>query len=256
MVTRANSEGPTTRRYDSVVLAAITKAEYFGWLDRGFGNEEVTFRLKDAQDAWINSIGANYSRARVLEIGGGTSRVLPRFLQLGHSCVNMDPFRGEAGGPPMLSVQEGVEVILAYIGDFEPSARDASFDLVFSVSVLEHIPDDRLRPAFADIHRLLKPGGRSFHATAVMVGDKPSTRVAGEVQRLLEAVEEAGLELLDQPRVTPELTFRTEFATESDFNLWQGWRASPTLEQHVLEYQIVSLKLGCFRSEAPTEPSR
>jgi SAM-dependent methyltransferase len=36
---------------------------------------------------------------------------------------------------------------------------DASFDVVVSMSVLEHIPDGRWRIAFREIHRVLRPGG-------------------------------------------------------------------------------------------------
>lgn len=47
--------------------------------------------------------------------------------------------------------------------------RDASFDRVFSISVLEHMPDDVLRRAMAEMERVLKPGGLlvltfDFHA--------------------------------------------------------------------------------------------
>lgn len=40
---------------------------------------------------------------------------------------------------------------------------DKSFDLVFSVTLMHHLPDDSLRGMFSEIHRVLKPGGITVH---------------------------------------------------------------------------------------------
>ena len=53
----------------------------------------------------------------------------------------------------------------AYIGSFDKDLPDAYFDLVFSISVVEHINegDDVLQNILNDIDRVLKPGGYSVH---------------------------------------------------------------------------------------------
>ncbi len=44
--------------------------------------------------------------------------------------------------------------------------RDASFDLVTSTEVFEHVPDDRR--AFAEVHRVLRPGGSLVFTVPLM----------------------------------------------------------------------------------------
>jgi hypothetical protein len=49
---------------------------------------------------------------------------------------------------------------------FRP-ARDASYDLIFSVDVLEHVPQSEIRNTIGGINRLLKPGGYSVHQVGI-----------------------------------------------------------------------------------------
>jgi SAM-dependent methyltransferase len=105
---------------------------------------------------------------RGLDLGCGDGR-LTRLI-LGHvgprSIVGIDPDPLEA----TLAVDEGIyERVHTAFGDRIPEP-DASFDWVFSNSVLEHIPD--LAPVLAEVARLLRPEGRfvftvpqeTFHA--------------------------------------------------------------------------------------------
>lgn len=114
---------------------------------------------------------------RLLEIGGG-SCLMMRSLNKGrpgkYECWNLDPLDGSGNGPvsesyaadgqtPMRSIA-GINIIEERIGEFSPNLENASFDLIFSVSVMEHIPIRDWPKCFDDMHRLLKPGGLVCHA--------------------------------------------------------------------------------------------
>ena len=64
---------------------------------------------------------------------------------------------------------------------------DASFDLVTHTEVLEHVPDDAR--AFAELHRVLRPGGAMLF-TVPLYGGHPTIERArlrnGEVEHLME----------------------------------------------------------------------
>jgi SAM-dependent methyltransferase len=64
---------------------------------------------------------------------------------------------------------------------------DASFDLVTHTEVLEHVPDDAR--AFAELHRVLKPGGTMLF-TVPLYGGHPTVERArlrgGTIEHLLE----------------------------------------------------------------------
>jgi len=67
------------------------------------------------------------------------------------------------------------------------SYADASFDLVTHTEVLEHVPDDAR--AFAELHRVLRPGGTMLF-TVPLYGGYPTIERArfrnGEVLHLME----------------------------------------------------------------------
>jgi ubiquinone/menaquinone biosynthesis C-methylase UbiE len=62
-------------------------------------------------------------------------------------------------GFPQSGVSRRVRILEGDIS--RTSFQDAEFDLIYSASVLEHVHD--LRSAFAEMSRLLKPGGLMFH---------------------------------------------------------------------------------------------
>lgn len=102
--------------------------------------------------------------SKVLEIGGGHSRILSFFKDRIEGW-NLDKFEGVGNGPLQVKDSEKYHVVPNYIGSFDKRLADRSFDLVFSISVLEHInePDGVLQKIVQDIDRLLKPGGYSLH---------------------------------------------------------------------------------------------
>jgi ubiquinone/menaquinone biosynthesis C-methylase UbiE len=102
--------------------------------------------------------------SRILEIGGGDSRILQYFKDE-YQCWNLDKLEGVGNGPKTLADKE-YKIVQDYIGNFNSDLPDNYFDLVFSISALEHVPlDDEsvFKDILSDINRLLKPGGLSVH---------------------------------------------------------------------------------------------
>ncbi len=65
--------------------------------------------------------------------------------------------------------------------------EDSSFDLCTSTEVFEHVPDDR--KGFAEIRRVLKPGGRFVFTVPLTTAESTVERAAlvdGELRHLLE----------------------------------------------------------------------
>jgi ubiquinone/menaquinone biosynthesis C-methylase UbiE len=102
--------------------------------------------------------------ARILEVGGGASRILAHFKDT-YECWNVDKLEGIGRGARQIN-SSGFHLVRDYIGNFNPELRDNYFDLVFSISALEHVPDKspiRLGEILRDLNRVLKPGGYSLH---------------------------------------------------------------------------------------------
>ena len=102
--------------------------------------------------------------SKVLEIGGGDSRLL-KFFSKTFECWNLDKLEGIGNGPKGLETP-GYSLVLDYIGNHNKDLPEDYFDLVFSISALEHVPIGNptiYHDILTDINRLLKPGGLSFH---------------------------------------------------------------------------------------------
>lgn len=122
--------------------------------------------LKMYQDLFIYTfIKDNIKKgSKILDIGGGHSRIL-KYFKDDYECWNLDKFEGIGNGPTK-SEESDFEIIYDYIGNFNKDLPDDYFDLVFSISSLEHVPQDDVQNfenIVKDINRILKPGGYSVH---------------------------------------------------------------------------------------------
>lgn len=121
--------------------------------------------LKVYQDYLVHSfIEANVPRgSRILEVGGGDSRVL-KYFSGEYECWNVDKCEGLGNGPRGFTSPH-FKIVYDYLGNDNPELPTAAFDLVFSISALEHTPEDlRIREGIArELQRVLRPGCPSFH---------------------------------------------------------------------------------------------
>src|SRR5689334_22075575 len=110
---------------------------------------------------------------QVLEIGAGTGYFSLNLLQAGivreATCTDISP-----GMVAMLAEnakQLGLDVRTARADAESLPFAGASFDLVLGHAVLHHVPD--LPRAFAELHRVLQPGGRIvFAGEPSLIGDR------------------------------------------------------------------------------------
>lgn len=222
------------------MLDVIRKAEYFDWCDRKLvpnGHHQ----LKVTQDAWVLSMLGDTSGRRLAEAGGGTSRVLER-LKAGNECWNIDKFEGVGQGPQGVPHVKGVKVVPAYLGDFDPRLPDEHFDAVFSISVVEHVPGDRLGPFMRDCARILKPGGLLLHAIDLYLFDRPSGLDRVDHYRTVHEREGLPLDWVEPPRVDRDLTFSCAFASNADYTMYRWNQIVPALRATRESAQSVSLK--------------
>lgn len=91
--------------------------------------------------------------ARILELGAGTGAQALALSQRGYDVAAVDIADSNYADAQVFPVQ-------IYDGRILPFA-DASFDIVFSSNVLEHVHD--LTSLHAEIKRVLKPGGKCVH---------------------------------------------------------------------------------------------
>jgi SAM-dependent methyltransferase len=105
---------------------------------------------------------------RVLEIGGGLSGLQFVVARSGSEVHNVDPFVDYGGGAYNSGPQKRhTQLNRSFKTDVKlhtstlPDANiTGSFDVIFSVSTVEHIPQDALVDTLTAARRILNPGGR------------------------------------------------------------------------------------------------
>jgi hypothetical protein len=200
------------------------------------------WHLKSIQDAMVfDSIG-DVAGKRILEVGGGLSRLLP-WLSRANECVLADPLDGRDGGPkripnaPYEVVAEEVGANQVLLDTLKP------FDLVFSVSVVEHVPLDQLDGFFGGCRSVLKSGGRMIHLIDLYVTERLAEtslieRLRGYLRPLEEGFRPRDPSMIIEPS---QLRFETWMATNPD-NMMSLWNKSvPELRERRETHQSISL---------------
>ena len=229
----------------------VTKDEYFDWTDpkviksNKYSLAPSQYSLKGIQDAWILSLLENKCNLKMAEVGGGTSRVL-KLLSHQNDCWNIDKFEGLGAGPLKLQELPGVKIVRSYMGDFDSEIPDNYFDIVFSISVIEHVPKAQLNDCFADCYRILKPGGLMFHAIDLYISDKP-TSLTAVIDGYRQATEKPGFKWLKPPQIDNNTTFQCHYASNSDLTMSQWNRIAPNLREIRKTHQSVSIKLAAIK---------
>jgi SAM-dependent methyltransferase len=227
----------------------ITKAEYWRWLEDKINTPQPggAGLLKHIQDTFILAALQGVSGRRILEFGGGDSRILKQLAKT-NECWNLDKFEGAGAGPTKLLRQRRVKTVTAFMGDFDDRAPTDYFDYVVSVSVAEHIPAADLDKTFADCARVLKPGGALIQAIDVYLPDAadkddPQHQYGRpRLARYLSAAQKAGLTLKQPAAIDADVCFRGYHASNSDTTLYFWNSVAPALRATRERAQSVSLK--------------
>ena len=170
----------------------------------GTSNLEVMQEAK-RYNAWLVSLilkQAKSSPLKMLDIGAGIGIFADAIKERGHSVVCMEPDARQA----ILLQAKGFEVYRSF--DMIPNN---TFDMIYALNVLEHIPDDR--EALTQWSAKLKPDGHiliyvpAFRALFSSMDVK-----VGHVRRyrrreLIEKVMQAGLQPVGKVRYADSLGF-------------------------------------------------
>lgn len=211
--------------------------------------------LKNVQRPWAaKAILAHVPPpARLLEIGGGEPIVSGFLSELGYDVTLVDPYEGFGNGPTDYQRYVGqfphVKIVREYfrpgLGTLEPQ----SFDAIFSISVLEHIPADSLPACFDAITEFLKPNGISIHCfDFVLQGDGDAynlvhaQKILSEQSRITGSADAGSFtELLGRLRADVE----TFFLSPQGHHHWRGGR--PYLDfpfRRVVSLQSIARRQG------------
>jgi glycosyltransferase involved in cell wall biosynthesis/2-polyprenyl-3-methyl-5-hydroxy-6-metoxy-1,4-benzoquinol methylase len=149
--------------------------------------------LKDVQRPWMfKSLLALFRPgAKLLEIGAGDPFVADLLTRLGYKVLIVDPYDGCGQGPTeferIKAAYPKIDFFRSYFDLAFEGTEPGSLDGIYSISVLEHVPNpEEIVQAMA---RFLKPdGGTSIHAVDHVLRGFDREAHAVKLKRLLGAV--------------------------------------------------------------------
>lgn len=176
------------------MLRFIIKQEYFVLDDLSYptrlGWKPSTWRLKTIQDCIALREIERKKFTVIAEIGCGTSPLLKLLDKKNIKCLNIEDFQGSCQGPTEEVHISGVQNITCKVGQFSSLIQDSSINFIFSISVLEHVPDENIIQFFQDTARILQPGGTVLHLIDTYIHSSPekNSRIHERIKNYREAV--------------------------------------------------------------------
>ncbi len=164
--------------FQDFTFSKLSHWEYFAGLDLELYGKDVdknNCTLKKYQDLLVLKFIYDHvpPSSRILDVGGGVSRILLH-LTATYDCWNIDKMEGMGNGPVAIKNNK-FRLVKDYMGNFNPELPGEYFDFVFSISALEHTPEDQqtFDDIIKDIDRVLKPNSYSLHLFDVLLkGDR------------------------------------------------------------------------------------
>jgi 2-polyprenyl-3-methyl-5-hydroxy-6-metoxy-1,4-benzoquinol methylase len=147
--------------------------------------------LKNVQRPWAaKTVLANLPPpARLLEIGGGEPIVSGFLSELGYDVTLVDPYDGFGNGPTdyqrYVELFPHVKIVREYFRPGMSGLAPGSFDAIFSISVLEHLPPNTLTTCFEAIADFLSPRGVSIHCFDFILQGAAEAHDFANAQRIL-----------------------------------------------------------------------
>lgn len=221
-------------RYPVAELSYGTVRDYCDSCDHLPWLSSIQNDLKDLQRPWTvkAALGLLSPGASLLEIGAGQPFVAAALAEFGYRVTVVDPYDGSGGGPTEFDqfVQAYPKVRIIR-NEFRPGLlelADQIFDGIYSVSVLEHIPEPFLGTLFEGVTRHLRREGWSFHSVDCVTQGAHAAyhceqciRIANYQDTIAgrEAVsKEALVDLINRASSDVE----TYYLSAAGHNLWRG----------------------------------
>ena len=158
---------------------------------------------------WAYSRIAPYRGMRVVDVGGSNAGLQFVLASEGVEVTNVDPGEESEGlGWPVddTSVERLNRVFGTDVKLINSTLQDAGlpadhFDVVYSISTIEHIPAMEISPLMSEIRRILRPGGRAVMTVDLFFDIEPFSRRTsnrwGTNIDVAELVRASGMELVE-----------------------------------------------------------
>ena len=208
-------------------ISVATVADFCESMDHLRQFATIAGDLKDVQRPWMIKavLGNIQPGGRLLEIGAGEPIVADFLDRCGYDVTIVDPYDGSGHGPTDFDSFKKRYPTLKFVrktfGDDLDALEAHGFDGIYSISVLEHVPDDVVASVCSGIRKFCRPGGVTIHAVDHVLRGRGDLY---HLDKLLDYAAHLGLNVAKVVRVIEqsELDPETYFLSAEGHNRWRG----------------------------------
>lgn len=172
--------------------------------------------LPENSDQFLLPELIDFNNANIVELGCGTAFVTRKLAEAWPTANIIAAEVDETQHKKNLTITDLHNVTFQLAGMEKITVNDNSIDAVIMLKSLHHVPRHLLQKGFAEVHRILKPGGRIYISEPVFDGD------FNEILRLFNDEEQVRQSAFDAIVQTVEsgqfkLVSETHFLSKSVF---------------------------------------
>jgi SAM-dependent methyltransferase len=156
------------------------------WGLKAMGTLFCSDRVARLKPAKVLEVGAGWNRHFDTHFGAATEYwMVDEASDIGWDKESREKFEVS------MQKRQNTHFVRGLLGSFLPELPDQAFDMLFSISVIEHVPPEAKTNFYKDMFRVLKPGGMIVHSI-----DIPD-ELPGRAE--FEAIVRAGFRLPKKP---------------------------------------------------------
>jgi SAM-dependent methyltransferase len=161
---------------------------------------------------------------KLVEIGAGDPKVAHILNKLGYEVTIIDPYDGTGNGPLEYNYFKrkypNLKIIKEYFENGIHFINNESYDCVYSISVLEHVPHKKIPEIFNGIRKIVKPDGFSIHCIDHVVMGNGAKEHDEKIRLILH--EHNLLPVFDMILNQSKEDVETYYLSAEGHNLWRG----------------------------------
>jgi SAM-dependent methyltransferase len=127
--------------------------------------------LPENSDQFLLPELINFDNANIVELGCGTAFVTRKLAEVWPTASIIAAEIDEIQHNKNLAITDLPNVSFQLAGMEKINADDRSIDAVIMLKSLHHVPGHLLQKGFAEVHRILRPGGHIYISEPVFDGD-------------------------------------------------------------------------------------
>jgi len=183
--------------------------------------------LKDVQRPWMLKaiLSLLPVGSKILEIGAGEPFIADVLSKLGYDVYIVDPYDGTGNGPVeyehYVKTYPDITIIRKFFTCDMSEFGEHEFDCIYSVSVLEHIPDDGFELFFEAVRKYTKGEGYTIHAIDHLHNGRGCEKSLEKMKCICNAMnldEESLVKTLEKSNIDPDTYYLSPFG----YYLWRG----------------------------------